>query len=44
MLAPRPVLRPQDPEGWARGRKQEYRCSVINLDNQDEELDAILGE
>ena len=44
ILAPRPVLRPQDPEGGARQRKQEYRCSVINLDNQDEELDAILGE
>ena len=25
--------------------KQQYRCSLINLENsQDEELDAILGE
>ena len=45
LVTPRPVLRPQDPEGGARQRKQEYRCSLINLDNsQDEELDAILGE
>ena len=44
-MTPRPVLRPQDPEGGARQRKQEYRCSLINLDNsQDEELDAILGD
>jgi len=45
LMAPRPVLRPQDPEGGARQRKQEYRCSLINLDtSQDDELDAILGE
>ena len=26
-------------------RKQEYRCSLINIeDSQDHELDAILGE
>ena len=44
MLAPRPVLRPQDSEGGARQRKQEHRYLVIILDNQDEELDAILGD
>ena len=45
LVTPRPVLRPQDPEGGARQRKQEYRCSLINLDtSQDDELEAILGE
>jgi len=44
-MSPRAALRPQDPEGGARQRKQEYRCSLINLDtSQDDELDAILGE
>jgi len=33
------------PENISRDQKQQYRCSLINLDNsQDEELDAILGE
>ena len=26
------------------GDKSKYRCSLINLDAADEELDAILGE
>ena len=38
-------LRTQGCEGGGQPKRQEYRCSLINLDNsQDEELDAILGD
>ena len=36
---------PRRPEMTLAEKKKQYRCSLINLDNsQDDELDAILGE
>lgn len=41
----KPVLRSQENRLIDADKKQQYRCSLINLDtSQDDELDAILGE
>jgi len=40
----KPLLE-EHPKNLQKEQKQQYRCSLINLDNShDEELDAILGE
>jgi amyloid beta A4 precursor protein-binding family B protein 1-interacting protein len=41
----KPVLRSHENRLLDADKKQQYRCSLINLDtSQDDELDAILGE
>eukprot|EP00092_Neocalanus_flemingeri_P013113 GFUD01014130.1.p1 GENE.GFUD01014130.1~~GFUD01014130.1.p1 ORF type:complete len:1210 (-),score=255.87 GFUD01014130.1:166-3795(-) len=41
----KPVLRSHEHRMLDADKKQQYRCSLINLDtSQDDELDAILGE
>jgi len=41
----KPVLRSHENRTLDADKKQQYRCSLINLDtSQDDELDAILGE
>lgn len=41
----KPVLRAHENRLLNADKKQQYRCSLINLDtSQDDELDAILGE
>merc|ERR1719206_1462952 len=41
----KPVLRSHENRLIDAEKKQQYRCSLINLDtSQDDELDAILGE
>jgi len=41
----KPVLRVRENRTFNEDKKQQYRCSLINLDtSQDDELDAILGE